>query len=632
MLHTHTYIIIGQKQLMRRVCTLPYYKFSNRIFFPNYNKKIYIIKHQQHYYQIFNYYTSNTQYNNNSSSFVYKHNNIVTRSKSNNNNRSFNTNQEIRKTSFHQNIFTRTFFSSLFDNNNKKKKKNNSDDNNNNNMGNKNSRKKAKLSADVSVKDANSVTGVIVKNIKTIYTFEKELGSGHFGKCYLGQRIGDEVKAAIKVIRKRCLNERTVATLKNEVDILSKVSAHPNIAELFECLEDKSNLYLSMELCTGGELFDAIVGSPDYHFHSERQCASVIRDCLLAIDYCHDLGVVHRDIKPENLMLAVPPHDGQKYPPIKVIDFGLSRCYEEGKFMKRAVGTPYYIAPEVLKRHYGKECDIWSIGIILYVLLCGYPPFNAETDAEIHAKIKSDETHVFPEEDWKNVSKEVKDLINKCLERDTSKRITAKQALDHTWIKSLADDSTADFHAFTLSPKIFDRLKAFGQSNKFQKVAKRFIAESMHEDEIEELKKAFIEIDKDGSGTLTHDEIKTCIEKHLHEASSKSSSIAKEALRIMDINGDDQINYVEFVAATMEKKQWATVEHLHYAFDKLDRTRSGSLTRVELFEALGGEDVHLANEIMEKFDKNHDGVIDYDEFVNIMFALDGSVDDGKKVA
>ena len=112
--HTHTYIVFVQKQLMRRVCTLPYYKFSNRIFFPNYNKKIYIIKHQQHYYQIFNYYTSNTQYNNNSSSFVYKHNNIVTRSKSNNNNRSFNTNQEIRKTSFHQNIFTRTFFSSLW--------------------------------------------------------------------------------------------------------------------------------------------------------------------------------------------------------------------------------------------------------------------------------------------------------------------------------------------------------------------------------------------------------------------------------------------------------------------------------------------------------------------------------------
>lgn len=290
--------------------------------------------------------------------------------------------------------------------------------------------------------------------------------------------------------------------------------------------------------------------------------------------------------------------------------------------MKRAVGTPYYIAPEVLKRHYGKECDIWSIGIILYVLLCGYPPFNADTDAEIHAKIRSNESHVFPDEDWNTVSKEAKDLINRCLDRNQEKRITAKEALSHVWIKSLADDSTADFHAVTLSPKIFDRLKAFGQANKFQKVAKRYIAESMHENEIQELKEAFLEIDKDNSGTLTHDEIKSCIEKHLHEASSKSSSIAKEALKIMDINGDSQINYLEFVAATMEKKQWATVEHLHYAFDKLDRTRSGSLTRIELYEALGGEDVHLANEIMDKYDRNHDGVIDYEEFVNIMLALD----------
>ena len=229
---------------------------------------------------------------------------------------------------------------------------------------------------------------------------------------------------------------------------------------------------------------------------------------------------------------------------------------------------------------------------------------------------------MFPDEDWGNVSNEAKDLINRCLDRNQETRITAKEALRHVWVKSLADDRTADFHTVTLSPKIFDRLKAFSQANKFQKVAKRYIAESMHESEIQELKKAFVEIDKDQSGTLTHDEIKACIEKHLNEASSKSSSIAQEALKIMDINGDSQINYLEFVAATMEKKQWATVEHLHYAFDKLDKTRSGNLSRIELYEALGGEDVHLANEIMEKYDRNHDGVIDYDEFVNIMLSLD----------
>ena len=453
-------------------------------------------------------------------------------------------------------------------------------------MGNKNSRQKSATTSDT-IKDKNSVTGELVKNIKALYKFEKELGSGHFGKCYLCEQHGTSRKAAVKVIRKRCLNTRTLDTLKNEVEILSKVGDHPNIAELYECLEDKRNLYLSMELCTGGELFEAIVNSPDYHFHSERHCASVIRDCLLAIDYCHRLGIVHRDIKPENLMLAQAPHEGAKYPAIKVIDFGLSRCYEEGEFMKRAVGTPYYIAPEVLDRHYGKACDIWSIGVILYVLLCGYPPFNADTDEQIHQRIRSNEPHVFPEEDWKNVSSQVKDLINRCLERDQEKRITAQDALSHVWIKSLADDSNPEFHSLALSSDIFKRLKEFGQACKFQRIAKRYIAESMHDHEIDNLRKAFVQIDKDGSGTITHDELKSCIEQHLHAASSKSSTLAKQALKIMDINGDSKVNYIEFVAATMEQKQWATVEHLHYAFDKLDSTHSGNLTREELFSLLG---------------------------------------------
>ena len=217
------------------------------------------------------------------------------------------------------------------------------------------------------------------------------------------------------------------------------------------------------------------------------------------------------------------------------------------------------------------------------MFFCGYPPFNADTDEEIHQRIRSNEPHVFPEEDWKNVSSQVKDLINHAW-NGSRKRITAQDALSHVWIKSLADDSNPEFHSHT-SSDIFKRLRT-GQACKFQRT-KRYIAESMHDHEIDNLRKAFVQIDKDGSGTITHDELKSCIEQHLHAASSKSSTLAKQALKIMDINGDSKVNYIEFVAATMEQKQWATVEHLHYAFDKLDSTHSGNLTREELFNLLG---------------------------------------------
>lgn len=203
-----------------------------------------------------------------------------------------------------------------------------------------------------------------------------------------------------------------IEVLKREIDILKEVD-HPNIIRLKDVYEDKKYLHLITELCTGGELFDRIIektNSKEGHF-SEQDAAKLIRDICDAIAYCHDVKqIVHRDLKPENFLYATKDDDA----PIKIIDFGLSR-HDTQNFgvMKTKVGTPYYVAPEVLKREYTKSCDVWSIGVIAYILLCGYPPFYGDSDNEIFESVRVGR-YEFPSPEWDDISDDAKDFI-KCL-------------------------------------------------------------------------------------------------------------------------------------------------------------------------------------------------------------------------
>lgn len=208
--------------------------------------------------------------------------------------------------------------------------------------------------------------------------------------------------------------------MKREIDILKEVD-HPNIIWLKAVYEDQKYLHLITELCTGGELFDRIIqktNSAEGHF-SERDAAKLIRDICDAIAYCHDVKqIVHRDLKPENFLYKTADDDA----PIKIIDFGLSR-HDTQNFgvMKTKVGTPYYVAPEVLKRDYTKSCDVWSIGVITYILLCGYPPFYGDSDTEIFESVRVGR-YDFPSPEWDDISDEAKDFVNSLLKLDPSAR------------------------------------------------------------------------------------------------------------------------------------------------------------------------------------------------------------------
>ena len=204
---------------------------------------------------------------------------------------------------------------------------------------------------------------------------------------------------AVKVLKKQSKDSEKLFL---EVRILSKLS-HPNIMHIYEFYEHKSNFYIVTELCKGGELFDVISENGCF---TESEACKIMQQLMSAICYCHSNKIVHRDLKPENILLE---NKDLNNPIIKLIDWGGARFFSDFK-MTKVNGTPYYIAPEVLKEIYDEKCDIWSAGIIFYILLCGYPPFNGKNDEDIMGHVEKGE-YDFPENDWKNISGEAKELI-----------------------------------------------------------------------------------------------------------------------------------------------------------------------------------------------------------------------------
>lgn len=275
---------------------------------------------------------------------------------------------------------------------------------------------------DLTIKKSNFISfkkGSISKE----YTFGKSLGSGSFGTVREAiHKITGNVRA-VKILKK---SEQDEEKLFLEVDILARLS-HPNIMQIYEFYDDNTNFYIVSEYCPGGELFDCITEKGVF---TEKEACFLMKQILSGICYSHENKVVHRDLKPENILLD----DKSDNPILKLIDWGGARYFLKHKKMNRINGTPYYIAPEVLAESYDEKCDVWSCGVILYILLCGYPPFNGESDSDIMMSVRKGK-YDFPVEEWATVSKDAKDLVNKMLTYDPKKRFSAKDCLSHSWIE-----------------------------------------------------------------------------------------------------------------------------------------------------------------------------------------------------
>eukprot|EP01097_Dermamoeba_algensis_P000143 TRINITY_DN1050_c0_g1_i2.p1 TRINITY_DN1050_c0_g1~~TRINITY_DN1050_c0_g1_i2.p1 ORF type:complete len:363 (-),score=106.35 TRINITY_DN1050_c0_g1_i2:267-1355(-) len=267
--------------------------------------------------------------------------------------------------------------------------------------------------------------------VQESYDFIKKIGSGAFSIVHEATNKKTGERVAIKVVKKSALQGEEIVTLKREVENLRKLN-HPNILKLFDVFESADEVYLVMELVDGQELFDKIIEKGNY---SEKDASLIIRQIVAAIDYLHSQGIAHRDLKPENLLTS---GDGQTEV-IKVADFGLSKNFGEDR-LKTSCGSPGYVAPEVLicDSPYDKSVDMWSIGVILYILLCGYPPFFADNDPALFKKIM-DVDYNFDGEEWDSVSDLAKDLIQKLLTKDPNVRMTASQMKEHPWVKGETD-------------------------------------------------------------------------------------------------------------------------------------------------------------------------------------------------
>lgn len=291
------------------------------------------------------------------------------------------------------------------------------------------------------------------QRMRNFYTLIEQVGEGTFGKVWRAteKRTGQEF--AIKSIEKTTLGQDELAGLHLEIEIIAQVD-HPNIIRAYKFFDEPKQLHVVMELMPGGELFERIVEKDHY---SESEAAQSIRPVIDAIKYCHDMGIVHRDLKPENLLYSSDNLDGI----VKVADFGLARFYSDD-LMTTACGTPSYVAPEILiGKGYGIEVDYWSIGVILYTMLCGYQPFNEETNEALFDVIKSGQFN-FPDEDWSGISDMAKDLIRQCLKVNPKERITAVEMLNHPWIVGTNNPHTN-------MPQVTHKIREYNARRKFRK-------------------------------------------------------------------------------------------------------------------------------------------------------------------
>ncbi|KAL9250008.1 Calcium-dependent protein kinase 8-like protein [Drosera capensis] len=447
------------------------------------------------------------------------------------------------------------------------------------------------------------------RDINALYDLGRELGKGEFGITYLATELATGERYACKSIAKMKLRtDVDIEDVRREVEIMKHLPMHPNIVTLKDTYEDDVAVHIVMELCEGGELFDRIVARGHY---TERAAAAVMKTIVEVVQMCHKHGVIHRDLKPENFLFA----NKKENSPLKAIDFGLSVFFKPGERFNEIVGSPYYMAPEVLKRNYGPEIDVWSAGVILYILLCGVPPFWAESEQGVaQAIIRS--VIDFKRDPWPNASDNAKDLVRRMLDPDPKRRLTAQEVLEHPWLVNAKKAPNV-----SLGETVKARLKQFSVMNKLKKKALRVIAEHLSMEEVAGIKEAFEKMDTGKRGKINMEELRVGLHKLGHQVADADLQTLVEAA---DVDGDGTLNYGEFVAVSVHLRKMANDEHLPRAFSFFDKNKSGYIEMEELNDALNDDvdssSMEVIGAIMHDVDTDKDGRISYEEFAAMMKA------------
>ncbi|KAF8821295.1 calcium-dependent protein kinase CDPK3 [Cardiosporidium cionae] len=453
------------------------------------------------------------------------------------------------------------------------------------------------------------------------YKGMKILGKGSFGEVILCKDRVTQQQYAVKVISKKQVKQTTdTASLLREVELLKQLD-HPNIMKLYEFFEDSGYFYLVGEVYTGGELFDEIINRKRFN---EIDAARLVRQVLSGITYMHRNKIVHRDLKPENLLLESKAKDAN----IRIIDFGLSTHFEASKKMKDKIGTAYYIAPEVLRGTYDEKCDVWSIGVILYILLSGCPPFNGENEYDILKKVERGKFS-FDLPQWKKISEPAKDLISKMLTYIPSMRISTKAALEHQWLKIINETEKVDLPSLESSIR---NIRQFQGSQKLAQAALLYMGSKLTtKEETKELTEIFTKMDKNGDGQLDREELIDGYKQLLQLQGRDVNDVDETAieyeldqiLESIDFDNNGAIDYSEFLTVAMDRSRLLSRERLERAFKMFDVDNSGKISSAELATLFGVTDIKSDtwNDILNGVDQNKDGEIDFDEFQQMLMKL-----------
>mmetsp|Transcript_2388 Transcript_2388/g.7141 ORF Transcript_2388/g.7141 Transcript_2388/m.7141 type:complete len:507 (-) Transcript_2388:218-1738(-) len=430
-----------------------------------------------------------------------------------------------------------------------------------------------------------------------------EIGKGAFAVCLLCQDRATGINYAVKKIPKgRILSDTMRQTIALEYRIQRHLCGHKNIVEVYGTYEDRDFVYIVLELCDGGDMFDHLIAKGRY---SEKDSSDLCRAMLTAVRHCHEKGVVHRDLKPDNFLFDCREQE----PTLKTADFGLSCFHQEGAIQRQPCGTPTYIAPEVIKKEYNEKADIWSIGVILYIMLSGKMPFYGKNDL-LCLKSTLRGQYNFKDPNWRTVSQEAKNVVKLMLTYNPARRPSAKELLELPWVKGQASTTP-------LVQSVIDNMKQFYNMNKLKKRAMQIMAENSTSENLDLVKKAFHEMDKDGSGTITVDEMKDAL-----RAANKSftEEYFERLWETYDVDGDGVINYTEFLTATSQLNKIMTAENMEKAFKEIDKDGNGRISVAEIVEALRGFkcDGAMVEQIVKEADRNNDGEIDYAEFEEMM--------------
>eukprot|EP00980_Cylindrotheca_fusiformis_P000367 scaffold91_cov127-Cylindrotheca_fusiformis.AAC.27 len=425
------------------------------------------------------------------------------------------------------------------------------------------------------------------------------LGSGISGMVRLVTHKKTGHKYAVKCLDLGLVDtDEGLAQLREEIFIMCQLD-HPNIVRLEEVYESHSEIYLVQELCLGGELFDRLDEQPDYHY-TEAECARLVKQMLCAVRYLHSKGIIHRDLKLENFLFSSTAGDSE----LKMIDFGLSKHFRYGEVQHEAVGTPYTVAPEVIRGSYDERCDIWAIGVISFLLLSGEPPFGGcggpEPLMTVRSNILRGDFSFEPADVWGLVSEKAKEFISGMLVIDPQSRPTAREAQKHSWLREWASRNRCEDDS-VLNPNVVKALVNFKEFSDMRKLLCEVLSFTLLPEQIKDLRKEFEKMDTDGSGEISLSALKEVLVTNASEGSlgALTEEEVEDIFNAMRVKkSETRIHWHEFIAAGLSQCQ-VDDRNLRLAFDRLDSDHKGYVTLDDIMN-LVGNDSHVSEENMRK--------------------------------